>query len=127
VTGAAASAGIPTTLGSAMPCVAGAVGKSCPVVGKVVFGPPPPWLVGAVAVDTYWLPRVCPQGYTERGLFTNTDFNSPPRLRHYVNYLAPMPYTHPPVYQQSPVLMKPHEAKSPYVQRIVSGKVDIEY
>lgn len=28
------------------------------------------------------------------------DFNQAARLRGYVNYLAPMPYTHPPIYKQ---------------------------
>jgi hypothetical protein len=71
-----------------------------PAVGglNLVLGPPHPAVVGAVAVDTYVLPKCAPDGCTQSSIFTMTDFNSPPRLRHYENYLPPMPYTHPPVY-----------------------------
>lgn len=92
---------IPTTLGQA-PFVGKAI-SSIPVVGPVVAGPPHPILVGAVAVDTYVLPRYAPCGWTESALFTNTDFNSEPYLRQYVNYLAPLPYTHPPIYAPGPM------------------------
>jgi hypothetical protein len=93
---AAASVTVPTTLGH-MPIIGSAV-ADIPLVGPIIAGPPHPVIVGAVAVDTFVLPKVTPGGYTESSMFTMTDFNSPPRLRHYVNYLAPLPYTHPPIY-----------------------------
>lgn len=93
---AAASVTVPTTLGQ-MPILGSAV-ADIPVVGPVIAGPPHPVVVGAVAIDTFVLPKVAPCGYTQSSKFTMTDFNSPPRLRHYVNYLAPLPYTHPPIY-----------------------------
>jgi hypothetical protein len=92
----AASVHVPTTLGST-PFLGGVV-KDIPIVGSTIAGPPNPLLVGAVAVDTYIMPRISPTGYTESSMFTMTDFNSPPRLLHYKNYLAPLTYTHPPVY-----------------------------
>lgn len=75
------------------------------VGGRTVSGPvrsaapvaPPAWAVGVVAMDTYVMPKYSPGGCTPTSLFTMTDFNSPPRLLHYKNYLPPMPYTHPPV------------------------------
>lgn len=91
---------VPTCLGQT-PLLGPAV-KEIPVVGTTIAGPPPPWLVGAVAVDTYYLPKCAPCGYTESSMFTMTDFNSPPRLRYYVNYLAPLPYTLPPLYAPAP-------------------------
>jgi hypothetical protein len=94
---ATAHVGVPTTLGQ-MPFIGGAV-ADIPVVGSVIAGPPNPLVVGAVSIDTFVLPKLSPTGYTESSIFTMTDFNSPPRLRHYVNYLAPLPYTHPPIYE----------------------------
>lgn len=94
---ATARVGVPTTLGQ-MPFLGKAV-ADIPVVGGVIAGPPNPLVVGAVSIDTFVLPKFSPTGYTESSMFTMTDFNSPPRLRHYVNYLAPLPYTHPPIYE----------------------------
>ena len=74
----------------------GAKKVSAPLVEAAPVAPPA-WMVGAVAVDTYVLPKYTARGCTPSSLFTQTDFNSPPRLLHYKNYLAPMPYTHPPV------------------------------
>lgn len=102
VVGGAAAGGsvIPTTLGQVP--VMGAVVKKVPVVGPVVAGPANPILVGAVAVDNYVIPKYSPCGYTKSSVVAaNNDFNTPPRLRSYVNYLAPMPYTHPPIYSPS--------------------------
>lgn len=82
----------------ALPVIGHELGE-IPVVGKVIVGPPPPWLVGAVAIDTFVLPKASTKGYTDSALFTQSDFNSAPRLLNYVNYLAPMAYTHPPVYE----------------------------
>jgi hypothetical protein len=97
---AASGSVIPTTLGQVP--VMGAVVKQVPVVGPVVAGPANPILVGAVAVDTYVIPKYSPCGYTKSSIVAaNNDFNMPPRLRSYVNYLAPMPYTHPPIYSPS--------------------------
>lgn len=90
---------IPTHVGG-MPFIGKAV-ADIPVVGPVIAGPPHPILVGAVAVETYVLPKYAPCGWTESALFTKTDFNSAPVLRQYVNYLAPLPYTHPPIYAPS--------------------------
>jgi hypothetical protein len=90
---------IPTTLGQAP--FLGPLVHGVPLVGPVIAGPPNPIIVGAVALDTYLIPRAQPCGYTESSQFTMTDFNSPPRLRSYVNYLAPQPYTHPPIYAGS--------------------------
>ncbi|MCX7625490.1 MAG: hypothetical protein N2Z21_04695 [Candidatus Sumerlaeaceae bacterium] len=55
------------------------------------------------AADAYVMPKYAPRGYTYtvRIGLTN-DFNSGPRLRHYVNYLPPLPYTHPPIYPPVP-------------------------
>lgn len=97
--GKAAASGsvIPTTLGQVP--VMGYVVKRVPVVGPVIAGPANPILVGAVAVDNYVIPKYSPCGYTKSSVIAaNNDFNSPPKLRSYVNYLAPMPYTHPPIY-----------------------------
>lgn len=94
---AAGSVGVPSTLAQT-PFLGPAV-RSIPVVGNTIAGPPPPWLVGAVCTDTFIMPKFKPCGYTETSKFTMTDFNPPPRLRNYVNYLAPEPYTHPPIYK----------------------------
>ncbi len=93
---AAGAATIPTTLGQ-MPFLGPAVAK-IPLAGPIIAGPPHPVVVAATAIDTYLIPKVNPCGYTPSAEFTMTDFNSPPRLRHYVNYVAPLPYTHPPIY-----------------------------
>lgn len=91
---------IPTTLGQVP--VMGAVVKSIPVVGPVVAGPANPILVGAVAIDNYVIPKYSPCGYTKSSVVAATnDFNSAPKLRGYVNYLAPLPYSHPPIYAPS--------------------------
>lgn len=117
----AAAVRIPTSVGG-MPIIGSAV-KEIPIVGSTIAGPPPPWLVGAVAVDTYLLPKVSPSGCTESSVFTMTDFNSPPRLRHYVNYLAPMAYTHPPIYAAdlSAAAASGREVEAP------AGTVNIEH
>lgn len=93
---AAAAATVPTTLGQ-VPFL-GPVVSGIPLAGPIIAGPPNPIVVGAVAVDTYLIPKCNPCGFTPSSQFTNTDFNSPPRLRHYVNYVAPLTYTHPPIY-----------------------------
>jgi hypothetical protein len=57
-------------------------------------------LVGA---DSYVMPKYASRGYTFTAQFgVQNDFNSPPRLLHYVNYIHPVPYTHPPVYPSVP-------------------------
>jgi hypothetical protein len=96
---AAGAATVPTTLGQ-VPYLGSAV-KSVPLVGPTVAGVPNPIIVGAVAVDSYIIPKCNPCGYNERSEWAATDFNSPPTVRSYVNYLAPMPYTHPPIYAPS--------------------------
>jgi hypothetical protein len=98
---AAGAATIPTTLGQ-VPYLGPAV-KSIPLAGPIIAGPANPIIVGAAAVDTYIIPKCQPCGYTESSEWTQTDFNSPPRIRSYVNYLAPLPYTHPPVYAPSTI------------------------
>ncbi len=91
---------IPTTLGQVP--VMGSIVKSVPLVGPVIAGPADPIVVGAVAVDNYVIPKYSPCGYTKSSVIAATnDFNSPPKLRHYVNYLAPLPYSHPPIYSPS--------------------------
>ncbi len=91
---------IPTTLGQ-VPVMGYAV-KRVPLVGPIVAGPANPIVVGAVAIDNYVIPKYSPCGYTKSSIVAATnDFNSPPKLRGYVNYLAPMPYTHPPIYSPS--------------------------
>jgi hypothetical protein len=88
---------VPTTIGEVP--VMGAVVSKVPIVGHVIAGPANPILVGAVAVDTYVIPKYSPCGYTKSSIVAgNNDFNTPPKLRSYVNYLAPLPYTHPPIY-----------------------------
>ncbi len=97
--GKAAAGGhiIPTTIGQVP--VMGYVVNRVPVVGPVIAGPANPILVGAVAIDNYVIPKYSPCGYTKSSIVAVTnDFNSPPKLRGYVNYLAPLPYTHPPIY-----------------------------
>jgi hypothetical protein len=97
---AAGGSVIPTTLGQVP--VLGAAVKKVPFAGPVVAGPANPILVGAVAVDNYVIPKYSPCGYTKSSIVAaNNDFNTPPRLRSYVNYLAPLPYTHPPIYSPS--------------------------
>lgn len=91
---------VPTTLGQVP--VMGPVVKSVPGVGPVIAGPANPIVVGAVAIDNYVIPKYAPCGYTKSSFIAaNNDFNAPPRLRSYVNYLAPMPYTHPPIFSPS--------------------------
>lgn len=91
---------VPTTLGQVP--VMGPVVKSVPGVGPVIAGPANPVVVGAVAIDNYVIPKYAPCGYTKSSIIAaNNDFNAPPRLRSYVNYLAPMPYTHPPIFSPS--------------------------
>lgn len=102
VVGGAAAGGavIPTTLGQVP--VMGPVVKSVPGVGPIVAGPANPIVVGAVAVDNYVIPKYSPNGYTKSSVIAaNNDFNVAPRLLGYKNYLAPMPYTHPPIYSPS--------------------------
>lgn len=71
-----------------------------PVFGHVVAGSADPIIVGAVAIDNYVIPKYSPVGYTKSATYAATnDFNSAPKIRNYVNYLAPLPYTHPPVYE----------------------------
>ncbi|MGI8908022.1 MAG: hypothetical protein ACR2IE_16210 [Candidatus Sumerlaeaceae bacterium] len=96
---AAGAATVPTTLGQ-VPFLGSAV-KSVPILGPSIAGPANPIIVGAVAVDSYIIPKCQPCGYTERSEWAATDFNSPPTLRSYVNYVAPLPYTHPPIYAPS--------------------------
>jgi hypothetical protein len=98
---AAGAATVPTTLGQT-PFLGSAV-KSVPILGSTVAGVPNPILVGAVAVDSYIIPKTQPCGYNARSEWAQTDFNSPPTVRSYVNYLAPMPYTHPPIYAPSTI------------------------
>lgn len=98
-TAAAAVPIVPTTLGQTP--FLGPLVSSVPVAGPIVAGPPNPVVLGVVTVDSFVLPKFTAGGYTESSMFTMTDFNSPPRLRHYVNYLAPLPYTHPPIYAPS--------------------------
>lgn len=115
---------VPTTLGQT-PFLGHAVAH-IPIVGSTIAGPPPPWLVGVVAYDTYVAPKMgC--GYTESSMFTMTDFNSPPRLRNYVNYLAPLTYTHPPIYThaQPELVTTPHEAEV-QLEEQKSGTVNVE-
>jgi hypothetical protein len=69
----------------------------CPCAAKMLQGVPLA-VVGAVAVDTYVLPKFGLNTYSDTSTWSTTDFNSPPRLLHYKNYLAPLPYTHPPMY-----------------------------
>jgi hypothetical protein len=111
---------VPTTLGE-VPFLGSTVSK-VPLVGPVIAGPPNPIIVGAVAVDSFVLPKVAPCGYTESSMFTMTDFNSPPRLRHYVNYLAPLPYTHPPIYSPAApeANVLPWEIREQMAERTVS-------
>lgn len=79
--------------------VLGTTVNRIPIFGNVVAGSADPIIVGAVAIDNYVIPKYSPTGYTKSATYAATnDFNSAPKLRHYVNYLAPQPYTHPPVY-----------------------------
>lgn len=101
--------------------------KDFPGVGQWCTGWPSPYLVGAVAVDTYILPKVSANGYTESSLFTMTDFNPAPRLRNYVNYVAPMPYTHPPVYAAGTLDVGAQRPGAVYVPVVKTQVVDIEH
>lgn len=99
---AAAGSVVPTTLGQVP--VMGPIVSKVPVAGPIVAGPANPILVGAVAVDNYVIPKYSPCGYTKSSVVAATnDFNSPPKLRHYVNYLAPQPYSHPPIYSPNTI------------------------
>lgn len=118
---AAGGSVIPTTLGQVP--VMGYVVKRVPVVGPVVAGPANPILVGAVAIDNYVIPKYSPCGYTKSSIVAATnDFNSPPKLRSYVNYLAPMPYTHPPIYFPSTLKTDLH-AETAYIDGIPSHTI----
>lgn len=114
---------VPTTLGQTP--FLGPVVSSVPVVGPIVAGPPNPIVLGVVTVDTFVLPKFTAGGYTESSMFTMTDFNSPPRLRHYVNYLAPLPYTHPPVY--APATGAEAAAATDGMSGMPTGNVTISY
>ncbi len=83
-----------------------------------------PLVVGAVAVDTYAMPKYTPGGYTESSLFAFTDFNSPPRLQHYKSYVAPMPYTHPPMAQPTDTALA---APEPVGAEVRTGIYNLEY
>jgi hypothetical protein len=78
-------------------------------------------------VDSYTMPKYASRGYTFTSRFGLTnDFNSGPRLRHYVNYLPVMPYTHPPIYPPVPG----GESSAASMQQLgaqVGGSVQIEY
>lgn len=93
---------IPTSLGQA-PFIGGPIAR-IPVVGHTIAGTPQPWLVGVAAIDTYVVPKYNCAGYTESALWAaRTDANSPPRLSQFTNYLAPLPYTHPPIFARARV------------------------
>lgn len=119
---AAGTVRVPTTLGQ-MPLLGPAVAR-VPIVGPIIAGPPNPIIVGAVAIDSFVLPKFSPCGYTESSMFTMTDFNSPPRLRNYVNYLAPLPYTHPPIY--TPAEIGANILPNTPQPSVVGGAVSIE-
>ena len=121
----AAAVGIPTTLGD-LPLIGGVI-QDIPVVGGTIAGPPPPWLIAAVAVDTYLLPKYSPMGCTPRAVFTQTDFNSPPRLLHYKNYLAPMPYTHPPVAPPADMPFTIAATENETLSQFRVGTLNLEY
>lgn len=121
----AAAVGIPTTLGD-LPLIGGVI-QDIPVVGGTIAGPPPPWLTAAVAVDTYLLPKYYPMGCTPRAVFTQTDFNSPPRLLHYKNYLPPMPYTHPPVAPPAEMPFAIAATENETLSKLPGGTLNLEY
>lgn len=124
IVGHAAASGkiIPTTLGQVP--VMGAVVKQIPLAGPVIAGPANPILVGAVAVDNYVIPKYSPCGYTKSSVIAATnDFNSPPKLRSYVNYLAPLPYSHPPIYSPS-TLKTDLPADLAYIDQISHAAID---
>ena len=121
----AAAVGIPTTLGD-LPLIGGVI-QDIPVVGGTIAGPPPPWLTAAVAVDTYILPKYYPMGCTPRAVFTQTDFNSPPRLLHYKNYLPPMPYTHPPVAPPAEMPFAIAATENDTLSQLRVGTLNLEY
>lgn len=107
---------VPTTLGQVP--VMGSVVKSVPGVGPIIAGPADPIVVGAVAVDTYVIPKYSPVGYTKSSAMAATnDFNTPPKLRNYVNYLPPVPYSHPPIYESRTRLTDLH-GNVPYIDAI---------
>jgi hypothetical protein len=126
VVGAAASHGVTAHLGG-LPILGHEI-RGLPVVGRSLAGPPPMWVVGAVAVDTYYLPKFVPGGCTLSSKFTMTDFNSPPRLQYYRNYLAPMPYTHPVVYKQAslPLQGSPEAVMPERVRQWIGATVSVE-
>ena len=126
VVGAAASHGVTAHLGG-LPIIGHEI-RHFPAVGRQIAGPPPMWLVGAVAVDTYYLPKFVPGGCTLSSKFTMTDFNSPPRLQYYRNYLPPLPYTHPPVYTQAslPLQGSPEAIMPERVRQWIGGTVKVE-
>ncbi|PKO14402.1 hypothetical protein CVU37_14560 [candidate division BRC1 bacterium HGW-BRC1-1] len=101
--------------------------KATASISVPVVGAPPPWLTAAVAVDTYMLPKYYPMGCTPRAVFTQTDFNSAPRLLHYKNYLAPMPYTHPPVAAPADMPFAIAATDNETLSQLRVGELNLEY
>jgi hypothetical protein len=78
-----------------------------------------------VGADSYTMPKYASRGYTyTAGCGLTNDFNSGPRLRHYVNYLPSMPYTHPPVY---PPAAGGQAAGLSQLMKLAPSSVYIEY
>ncbi len=85
------------------------------------------WVTSVAGCDSYVMPKNASRGYTFTARFgLPNDFNSGPRLRHYVNYLPLLPYTHPPVYPTVPG----GESAAPSIEQLGAprvSRVQIEY
>lgn len=68
-----------------------AITKTAATAGYVTAG------TAVVVMDGIAYPKFKPDGATLRAHWMTNDFNSPPRLPQYRNYLPPLPATHPPI------------------------------
>lgn len=79
-------------------------------------------LVGA---DSFLMPKYASRGFTYTARFSlANDFNSAPRLRQATTYVAPLPYTHPPIYSPQAGAQEP---RTPMLQMSARESVFIEY
>lgn len=77
-------------------------------------------ITSVAGCDSYVMPKYASRGYTFTARFgLPNDFNSGPRLRHYGNYLPPLPYTHPPIYPTVPG----GESAAPSLEQLGAPKV----
>lgn len=68
-----------------------AIGQASLPAGVAVGG------TAVVLMDQIAYPKFRPGGHNLRAHWMTNDFNSPPRLPQYRNFLPPLPATHPPI------------------------------